>query len=43
MFLKKLFFTALILCLFFNPIAFAQQNNDQSLLTLERIYASNEL
>jgi dipeptidyl-peptidase-4 len=42
MFLKKLLFTALILCLFFNPIAFAQQNNDPSLLTLERIYASNE-
>jgi len=42
MLLKKLLFAALILCLFFNPIAFAQQNNDPSLLTLERIYASDE-
>jgi len=42
MFLKKLFFTALILCLFLNPIAFAQQNNDPSQLNLERIYASDE-
>lgn len=42
MLLKKLTFTLFSFSLLVVPVAFAQQNNDPSLLTLDRIYASNE-
>ena len=42
MLLKKLNFTLFIFSLLIVPVAFAQQSSDPSLLTLERIYSSNE-